>query len=373
MADALSPSPVRLSRPGELAAALPQLIGFRPQESVLAVSLHGGGRRGSRTGRIGLTARVDLPPAAARRAAVANLVGAVLTDAPSAVLLAVVSEAADVGVPEVRTRTTERADPVAAGAPVPELPHRAVVREALLGFSEAGVPVHEALLVRSGRWWSYDCSEDCCMPGAGTPLPGGTSVLAAATALAGQVVEEERAALGRRIAPVGFLAAAGMAQACDEVGAEMSARLDQVGSAAVAEESWRLLADAVAEVGPGTVRSLPDRRAARLAWGLLDVAVRDRAMGLALRPDPAAAEVLWTELTRRVPVPLDAAPATLLAVTSWVQGNGAMANVALDRALTSRPDYRMAQLLRSALDACLPPAQVRRLLSEGLGARRPVG
>jgi hypothetical protein len=374
MADARSPSPVRLSRPGELAAALPQLLGFRPQESVLAVSLRGGGRRGSRTGRIGLTARVDLPPTGARRAVVANLVGAVLTDAPTAVLLAVASEAADdVGVPELATPSTEEVDPVAAVAPVPELPHRAVVREALLGFSEAGVPVHEALLVRSGRWWSYDCSEDCCMPGAGTPLPGGTSVLAAATALAGQVVEEERAALGRRIAPVGFLAAAGMAQACDDVGVEMSARLDQVGSAAVAQESWRLLAGAVAEVGPGTVRSLSDRRAARLAWGLLDVEVRDRAMGLALRPDPAAAEVLWTELTRRVPVPLDAAPATLLAVTCWVQGNGAMANVALDRALTSRPDYRMAQLLRSALDACLPPAQVRRLLREGLDARRPVG
>jgi hypothetical protein len=63
---------------------------------------------------------------------------------------------------------------------------------------------------------------------------------------------------------------------------------------------------------------------------------------------------------------LDAAPATLLAVTTWVRGDGAMANVALDRALGSEPGYSLARLLRTALDACLPPAEVRRLIGTGL-------
>jgi hypothetical protein len=291
-----------------------------------------------------------------------------LTDAPSAVVLIVVSEEPD------EVGATPRADGGPGGsAPVAELPHRAVVREALLGFTDAGVPVHDAVLVRQGRWWSYDCAEDCCMPGAGTPLPAGTSPLAAASARAGEVVEAERAALERRIAPVGFLSAAGMVQACDEVGIEVAERLDRLGEETVARESWALLEDAVRRVAPGTVRALPDREVARLAWGLLDEDVRDRAMGLALDHAPSAVEVLWTELTRRVPPPLDAAPATLLAVTAWVRGNGAMANVALDRALTSQPGYRLAQLLRSALDACMPPADVRRLVRDGIGARRAPG
>jgi hypothetical protein len=374
MADDLLPTSVRLSQLGELAAAVPHLLGFRPRESLVAVSLRGAPGRPRRTSRIGLTARVDLPPAAHRPAVVGHLVGALLTDAPRAVVLIVVSEAADdVAAPVAADRDLGAGTPAPARPPVAELPHRALVREALLRFADAGVGVEDAVLVRRGRWWSYDCAEDCCLPGEGTSLPAGTSLLAAASAMAGQVVEQERADLERRIAPVGFLAAAGMATACDEVGTEMSARVARLGWAALAGESWALLEDAVVRVAPGTVASLPDREVARLAWALLDEEVRDRAMGLALGHARPAAEVLWTELTRRVPPPLAAAPATLLAVTAWVQGDGAMANVALDRALSSQPGYRMAQLLRSALDACLPPADVRRLVRDGIGARRAVG
>src|SRR3712207_3632926 len=45
----------RLSSPGEILAVLPSLCGFRPQESLVLMSL-----RGQRQ-RLGLTARVDLP------------------------------------------------------------------------------------------------------------------------------------------------------------------------------------------------------------------------------------------------------------------------------------------------------------------------
>ncbi|WP_188959520.1 DUF4192 family protein, partial [Modestobacter marinus] len=60
-------------------------------------------------------------------------------------------------------------------------------------------------------------------------------------------------------------------------------------------------------------------------------------------------------------------PATLLAVSAWVRGDGALANVALDRALRSEPSYTFAGLLRSALDACLPPEEMRRLIRQASG------
>jgi Domain of unknown function (DUF4192) len=349
MSDADLPLTVRLADPGDVAAALPHLIGFRPRESLVAVSLRGGARP-----RLGLTARVDLPPAEHRRPVVGGLVRSLLTDAPDAVLLAVVSEDDDSedGGPGTR-----------------DLPHRGLVHEAVLAFAAAGIAVRELLLVRRDRWWSYDCPRRCCAPDAGTPLPDGTSPLAAASTLTGQVLEADRAALVRRIAPVGFLAAEGMARACDEVGNDLARRTARSGWDAVADEAWAAVLAAVDASAPGRVQGLSDRQVARLAWGLRDVDLRDRALGLALGPTAAAAEAVWTELTRRAPAPLDAAPATLLAVTAWVRGDGALANVALDRALASEPSYTFAGLLRSALDACMRPAEVRRLIREACGTR----
>jgi hypothetical protein len=344
MPDTDPPLTVRLSDPGDVAAALPHLIGFTPRESLVAVSL-----RGAPGLRLGLTARVDLPPPAHRQPVLDGVVRSLLTDRPDAVMLMVVSEDDD------------------AGGPVPELPHRPLVHEAVLAFDRAGLAVGEVLLVRRDRWWSYDCSRECCDPGCGTPLPDGTSPLAAATALTGRVVEADRAALVRRLAPIGFLAAAGMAQACDEVGDELARRTAELGWDAVEDEGWTAVLAAVDDARPGSVQGLPDRQVARLAWALRGVDVRDRALGLALGRSAAAAEGVWTELTRRAPSPLDTAPATLLAVTAWVRGDGALANVALERALASEPTYSFAVLLRSALDACLPPAEIRRLIREAHG------
>lgn len=354
MADPHPELTVRLSDPGEVAAALPHLLGFRPRESLVLVGLRGRGGV-----RLGLTARVDLPPAAHRRPVVSGVVRSLLTDRPSAALIAVVSEDDDdLGVA------------VGAGAgSVPTLPHRELVHDALRALDAQGLPVRDALLVRRGRWWSYDCAEPCCAPGAGTPLPGGTSDLAVASALTGQVVEEDRAALVRRIAPVGP-AAEGMARACDEVGDSLARRTRQLGWDAVVEEGWAAVQAAVDAAGPGSVRRLSDRQVARLAWGLRDHDLRDRALSLAVGPCAAAAEVVWTELVRRAPAPLDAAPATLLAVTAWARGDGALANVALERALHSEPSYTLAGLLRSALDACMTPAEVRRLVRQAGGRRQ---
>jgi len=350
------PPTVRISGPGDIAAALPILIGFRPRESLVVVSLRAG-----KPQVFGLTARVDLPPPALRSRVVDGVVRSLATDGPAAVVVAVVSEDDDVRTAPVRPGFAD-------GVPVPELPHRDVVREAVQAFARVGVPVREPLLVRRGRWWSYDCTRPCCAPDAGTPLPAGTSELAAATALTGQVVEGDRADLSRRIAPVGFLAAAGMAAACDEVGSAMALRSLVDGWDAVTAESGTLVEDAVATMGrPGAAR-LTDQQVARLAWGLRELEVRDGALSFALGPSASAAEVLWTELTRRAPAPLDAAPATLLAVSAWVRGDGAMANVALERALTSEPSYTLAGLLRTALDACIPPAEVRQLVATVTGA-----
>jgi hypothetical protein len=64
-----------------------------------------------------------------------------------------------------------------------------------------------------------------------------------------------------------------------------------------------------------------------------------------------------------VPTPLDAAPATLLAVSAWLRGDGAMARIALDRALDSQPDYALAGLLSRGLDSGLNPRDLRGMVA----------
>jgi Domain of unknown function (DUF4192) len=68
---------------------------------------------------------------------------------------------------------------------------------------------------------------------------------------------------------------------------------------------------------------------------------------------------LWTDVVRRAQPGYTAAPASLLAFTAWQDGNGVLANVALDRALSDRPGYSMATLLRQLVTAGAPPSMAR--------------
>jgi Domain of unknown function (DUF4192) len=337
------PVDVRLSHPGEVAAAVPHLLGFRPAESVVLLSLVGGGSR------LGLTVRADLPPAEHGRATARTLVSKVITDRPRGVVAIVVSEAPDGD---------------------DGLPHRGLVRDVCTALAGHAVPVPEVLLVRDGRWWSYDCPERCCAPGAGTPLPDGVSELEVAAVASGVVVERDRDALAGRLARPGPRARQSMAESCAQVAVECADEIVELGWDAVAERSWTAVLDALARSRPGPPSAsapLTDREVARLLWGLRDRAVRDRALELALGPDAPAAEQLWTVCARRAPAPLDAAPATLLAVSAWLRGDGAMADIALTRALDGAPDYALARLLAQALEACLRPEELRSLIVEAVG------
>ncbi|MBB3085382.1 DUF4192 domain-containing protein [Geodermatophilus sabuli] len=338
---------VRISQLGEVAAALPALIGFHPHESVLLVAL--GGESGR---RVGLTVRADLPVRGTSAPATRLLARSVATDDPAAVVVAVVSEAPDDLLPLPGQPP---------GATVAGLPHRDVVHDAVVALADLGIPVADAILVRRGRWWSYDCPEPCCAPAAGTLLPGGVPELTVASVASGVVVERHRAALEERIARIPGPAAAEM-EALTWRHVDRRARAAQADRDAEARRSWDTVVRVLGRCGPGGAR-LSDRDVARVVWALADVRVRDRALTFALGDDAAAAETLWTECTRRAPAPLDAAPATLLAVSAWLRGDGAMANVALERALESRPTYTFAQLLAQGLAACLPPRELRAMIT----------
>ena len=328
------PPVVRLADPGDLAAGLPQLLGYRPQESVVLLALGGASGR-----RVGLTVRVDVPPAEHAREVAALLARSMATDDPEAVMGFVVSEAPDEG-----------AHGGGCGA---DLPHRALVHRLVLALDAVDLPLRQVLLVRGGRWWDFDCPLACCAPGGGTPLPTAVGELEVAAVAAGTVVAEDRAALEQRLAPV--------------VGPAMERAVLRTAGEGPAGRSAarRRIRSAVARSRPGREQERPgDEEVARIAWSLRQPEVRDWALLLSLGEDAAGAEALWTECARRAPAPLDAFPAALVAACAWLRGDGAVANIALDRALGSEPGNTLARLLADALAAFVPPRQLRALLVE---------
>lgn len=338
---------IRISAdPGDLAASLPYLLGFRPEQSVVLIGLGGTSGR-----KVELTARADLPPPGYAGRLAADLTGRLVRNGATAAIVAVVSEDGDL------------LDTPGG----PDLPHRDLVHALVLELEAAEVAVREALLVRGGRWWSFDCPHLCCAPGGGTPIPEGVSEFAAASVAEGQVVAEDRAALAARLTRLrdeqGEVLTAVL-----RVGQECASRLLEVGRDRLADESWASITAAVTRLRPPSRAGLPDADVARVAWALRDIDVRDRAVELTLGGDARPAEQLWTECVRRMPSPLDVAPATLLALSTWLRGDGATAGLALQRARDGDPRYALAIMLEEALDAGVPPAQLRDWVTVGLGA-----
>ena len=322
-----TPVVARLSSPGEILAVLPSLCGFRPDESLVMLSLQGPRKR------LGLTARVDLPDERGEAALARLCTDRMASDGADAVVIAVFTE---------HGRRTPLVDALRAACEARRL------------------DVLEALHVEGSRWTSYTCTSPCC-PDTGTPVPTAPPVLGlvqAEQAVSGRAQLASREELVRSLAPPELLSAALADQRLDEAERLWLRSRSTHGAAASRQatlEHARALLDRVAE--GGTV--LP-HDAALLAVGLSDVVARDGLATLVLtRADELLS--LLVQVARQVTPPRDASVCALLAWTAYAKGDGATANVALDRALDGTPDHSMSLLLRSMLDAGLPPDEVRAL------------
>ena len=329
---------------------MPFLVGFEPTRSLVVVSL-----RGPRQ-RAGVTARIDLPDPA---------------DAPALaeVVLDHVERGGGAGLIVVAY-----ADRDGSGGDDLDRSADATVRAVLGACTARGIAVAEALRVADGRWTSYTCSAACCPP-EGTPLrdrltePGEWT---AAMTLEGRQVLASRSVLEASIAPVGGLLGTAMRCRLPSALEEFLAVVPTDRAGSYADETVRLAHECVGRVAAGG--QLTVDVAARLLVGLLDRDVRDRCLGGGMGGLVTAGETafdgdaleLWRELVRRAVLPRTAAPvATLLAACAYLDhGNGALANVALERALADQPSYVMARYLRALLDGGIAPSTVRRLAED---------
>ena len=334
---------VRMRTPADMVDALPYLLGFFPSDSVVALGLQGPTRRQGGTVRIDIPAAADWPDAAEE---VARFL---------------------VALSEHRDRSPDAAILYLCRDPGPGRDGRAVAEELrplaaqlTAAFAAAGVPVHEALCVSGGRWWSFSCLDPaCCDPG-GTPVdrPGSTSTVAAAAAFAGIQLRGSLRDLQRELDPVSAPTAESQLRAFEEAVPALVEELRRSGGReAVRGRTAELVDAAVARFRDGA-EELPEAEAARLILGLQDRLARDRAAEWLDPPDVEHAQRLWRFLARRCAVPFDshaAAPLSLLGWTAWVTGDQVTARIALGRALIADPEYAFARLLHEAVNCGAEP------------------
>jgi len=323
---------VRVGSVAGFLAVVPHLLGFHPSQSMVVVGLN------PRRGRIMLGFRYDLPdpPDAAKSRDIAQHAATVLTQRRIKIAIA-----AGYG-------------PGTLVTPVAE-----ALRAALLG---AGVTLRDLLRVQDGRYWSYACQDPRCCPPDGVPFDGPAHPAAVTLAAAGITARPDRAALAGSLAPVAGPAADAMARATERA----LRRAGKLAAAAGPAEGQRLVIEAgrtAVREAIGTYRGggeVTDHD--ELAWlsvSLADLPVRDDAWAR-MEPGFRAAHLrLWTDVVRHAREPFVPAPASLLAFTAWQSGEGALANVAIERALAADAEYSMAHLIGQAVDAGLPPSAAR--------------
>jgi hypothetical protein len=186
-----------------------------------------------------------------------------------------------------------------------------------------------------------------------------------AFAASGRRVLASRQELAAMIAPADGDQAAAMRLATRKAERQITARVDRTTRVShrvarrrlVAAVGQPMIVDAIDRYRAGG--TLDPEPAAWLTVALRELRVRDDAWARMLPEYNAAHTRLWADLTRLAQPGYVAAPASLLAFVAWQAGDGALANVALDRALADDQRYSMARLLRRALDSGAPPSVAR--------------
>jgi hypothetical protein len=318
---------IRVKDRDDLVAAVPYLLGFPPVDSLVCIAVND-------DDRIRFVARLNLPAAeepfepepatrvadlSARHGSAAIIVG--------------------YGPPD-------RVDPLAA-----------TLRAALRAVN---VEVFDTIRVTDGRYYCLDCDGVC--PPEGVAVEPSASTFPAEATYAGIALLPSRAALEHLIAPLTGPAREAMRTATLAAWERLDAMLSD-GDAARADgrsggPSAHVLRDGVEAVRRATAVAargevLSDEDAAWLTAVLTVPEVRDQAWIAIDGGEPHRR--LWIDITRRAVPDAAAAPACLLAIAAYLDGDGALANIALDRCLHADPGYSLARLLRHALLAGVPP------------------
>ena len=326
---------VKVGTADGILAVVPHLLGFHPTKSLVVLGI------GGPHARIRLAFRYDLPDPPDPLLSEDIAAHAVNVLGREHLMMAIL---VGYGTGEIVT-------------PVIDIIQAALVRDQ--------IAIQDALRVDEGRYWSYRCGDPRCCPPEGVAFDSSAHPAAAALQAAGLQVHADRDELASTLARIPE-----SAEPMNSSLARARARANRLMEQAMVVGPEGDLFQPVADAGRKSIRQAVTsyRRGEQLtshdelAWlgfVLTDMRVRDDAWA---RMDPQYSgphQLLWTALLRHLPTEFVPAPAALLAFVSWQAGDGALATIAIERALDADPDYTMALLIADALHAGLPPSVAR--------------
>jgi hypothetical protein len=331
------PSRLRLTSPEQILAAVPYLLGFTPSRSLVVLSLRGK--------QVGLTMRLDLdtPPTQLRRVVVDRL------HADGATMAVLILFDPD-GIP-------------GEAGPPRSRPASPLARPLIRALRREGVVVKDALVVHRGRFWSYLCDEPSCCPPRGRALPaaGGPdhSLVASTFVAMGTAPLASRGELSASVAAAQPDRQAALAPAFEQAVAA---------PAAFPLQRWWEVVQRYTEAPPR--RTLPDSEIACLIVSLGEVAIRDEIVSWTAGEEITGVMAVLRELAPLAPPPFDAQVLAALAWAAFSFGDGALAAVALERALSADPQHKLARLLSVALEGGVTPQEIRAISIELSGGVR---
>jgi hypothetical protein len=329
-----------LNRPGVLIAALPAVLGFVPEKSLVLVTVD--------RGEMGCVMRVDLSDELPHSLAhIADVAAAAKPDSAIAVVI----------------------DEDGASCRMCNDEYRELADRLTTALANRGIELLAAHVVdrvaAGGRW---HCADGC--GNAGTVDDPSASPLAVAAVLDGRRLYARRAELQEVIEVANSARADLLAEIIGDRKPDSAERPDEAARADI--EATIAAATRVADAV-----ELADDELARLAWALTDLRVRDTLYALAVGENAGQAESLWALLSRTLPEPWRVEALVLLAFSAYARGDGPLAGVSLEAALRGDPTHRMAGMLDTALQSGLRPEKIRDLaitgyrLADRLGVQLP--
>ncbi len=338
------PPEFHINRPGALIAALPAVLGFAPEKSLVLVSLE--------DGRMGAVLRADL----------------------SAELTGNIGRLAEVAAASgAQTVVAVVVDADGALCPMCNDEYRQLCEALTEALRDHDIGVYAAHVVdRVEAGGSWHCVDDCGVRG--VVEDPRASPLAAAAVLDGRRLYARRSDLQAVVSVTDVTRTAGLAGLISECSPRRDAdwKADPDGCGRRDVEN---VLDAAERVYAGA--DLGDAEIAKIACGLTDVAVRDTLYALAVGARAGQAETLWAVLSRTLPDRWRVEALALLAFSAYARGDGPLAGLSLEAALRIDPDHRMAGMLDTALQSGMRPDQIRELagtsyrLAKRLGVTLP--
>ena len=307
-----------LTSPHDLLAAVPFMVGYHPKDSLVVMAL--------RDAKVSMAMRVDFPDSESIASVSATVAGHLARE--------LADEAIIVGYLPI---DVTESDPLE------------IVRSII---ALQGISVKECIVVRGGRFRSNLCADLECCPPEGNLIPE----------ILDSRVTAEQVAAGN---PLPYLDLDEMKRSISALPIDKELvqliqgieEIDYAGDDVTAHQ--RDGANAINEMAIAFSKDqkIEDKSVVALVLvRLLDLQVRDYAMGMTTEETSDQLWDMWRYLLRLAPQGYVAPVAVIFATMSYERGDGALAQRALDRAMEDAPGYQMAKLLRRTFAAGWPPS-----------------